>query len=62
MMLVVGTDSEGGTVVRPAFQLHSGEVVPLSLLWSHDTAGIETLLSQLARDCQLSSLQAKSET
>jgi hypothetical protein len=62
MMLVVGTDSEGGTVVRPTFLLHSGEVVPLSLLWSHDTAGIETLLSELARDCQLSSLQAKSET
>lgn len=62
MMIVIGEDSEGGTVVRPGLQLHSGEVVPLSLLWSHDVDGIETTLTELARECHLPSLQSKSAT
>jgi hypothetical protein len=60
MMIESGRDSEGGLVVRPVLQLHSGEVVPLSLLWSHDAAGIETKLIELARECHLPSLQSKS--
>ena len=60
MIIEGGRDSDGDTVVRPALQLHSGEVVPLSLLWSHDGEGIETMLSELARECHLPSLQPKS--
>ncbi len=62
MMIVIGEDSEGGTVVRPGLQLRSGEVVPLSLLWSHDVDGIKSMLIELARECQLPNLQSKSAT
>ena len=62
MMIEGGRDSDGGMVVRPVLQLHSGEAVPLSLLWSHDVAGIETMLIELARECRLPTLQPKSVT
>lgn len=48
-----GTDSEGGTVWRPAVRLRSGELVLLSQLWSHDRAEVEEGVSVVAEACRL---------
>jgi hypothetical protein len=50
-----GTDSEGGTVWRPAVRLRSGQLVLLSELWSHDQAEVEEGVSVVAEACRLPS-------
>jgi hypothetical protein len=50
-----GTDSEGGTVWRPAVRLRSGGLVLLSELWSHDQAGVQESVAVLAEACRLPS-------
>ncbi len=47
------TDSEGGTVWRPAVRLRTGELVLLSELWSHDQAAVEESASVVAEACRL---------
>jgi hypothetical protein len=48
-----GTDSDGGTVWRPAVRLRRGQLVLLSQLWSHDQAGVEEAVSVVAEACRL---------
>jgi len=48
-----GTDSEGGTVWRPAVRLRGGQLVLLSELWSHDQAEVEESVSVVAEACRL---------
>jgi hypothetical protein len=48
-----GTDSDGGTVWRPAFRLRAGGLVLLSELWSHDLAGLQATMAVLAAACRL---------
>ena len=48
-----GTDSDGGTVWRPAVRLQSGQLVLLSELWSHDQAAVEEGASVVAEACRL---------
>jgi hypothetical protein len=48
-----GTDSEGGTVWRPAVRLRGGQLVLLSELWSHDQAEVEEGVSVVAQACRL---------
>lgn len=48
-----GTDSDGGTVWRPAVRLRTGELVLLSQLWSHDRAEVEEGVSVVAEACRL---------
>jgi hypothetical protein len=48
-----GTDSDGGTVWRPAVRLQGGQLVLLSELWSHDRAGVEESVSVVAEACRL---------
>ena len=50
-----GTDSDGGTVWRPAVRLRSGGLVLLSELWSHDQAGVQESVAVLAEACRLPS-------
>jgi hypothetical protein len=51
-----GTDSEGGTVWRPAVRLRNGELLLLSELWSHDEAGVKEVVSVVAEACRLESV------
>jgi hypothetical protein len=51
-----GTDSEGGTVWRPAVRLRSGEQVLLSQLWSHDRREVEEVVATVAGICRLPGL------
>ena len=48
-----GTDSEGGSVWRPAVRLRSGELLLLSELWSHDEGGVEETVAVVAAACRL---------
>jgi hypothetical protein len=48
-----GTDSEGGTIWRPAVRLRSGDLVLLSELWSHDQASVRESVRVLAEACRL---------
>jgi hypothetical protein len=48
-----GTDSDGGTVWRPAVRLRSGQLVLLSELWSHDQAAVRAGLSVVAEACRI---------
>ena len=48
-----GTDSDGGTVWRPAVRLRTGQLVLLSELWSHDQVGVEEGVSVVAEACRL---------
>ena len=48
-----GTDSEGGSVWRPAVRLRSGELLLLSELWSHDRAGVEESVAVVAETCRI---------
>jgi hypothetical protein len=48
-----GDDSDGGTVYRPAVRLRGGDVVPLSVLWSHDEPGVRTAVATVAELCRL---------
>lgn len=49
----VGTDSEGGTVWRPALCLQSGERVLMSRLWTHDSRESEEMVTTVAEICRL---------
>jgi hypothetical protein len=42
------TDSDGGTVWRPALRLHTNQLVLLSELWSHDRADVEQCVTVVA--------------
>lgn len=48
-----GEDSDGGLVVRPMLHLRSGERLPMSLLWIHDTAGVAQAIAAVTRACRL---------
>jgi hypothetical protein len=48
-----GDDSDGGRVYRPAVRVRSGEVVSLSMLWSHDEAGVRNTVAAVAEICRL---------
>jgi len=48
-----GTDSDGGTVWRPAIRLRAGGLVLLSELWSHDLSGVQESVAVLAAACGL---------
>jgi hypothetical protein len=48
-----GTDSDGGTVWRPAIRLRADGLVPLSELWSHDLPGLQATMAVLAAACRL---------
>jgi len=48
-----GSDSEGGTVWRPAVRLRDGQRVLLSELWSHDQVGVAETVAVVAAACGL---------
>jgi hypothetical protein len=48
-----GTDDDGGSVWRPALRLRSGEIVLLSVLWSHDLPGVEEGVAVVCEACRL---------
>ena len=53
---VVAEESEngdGGKVWRPTVRLRSGDVLPLSLLWSHDESGIRSAVTTVTEACGL---------
>jgi hypothetical protein len=49
------TDTDGGTMWRPAVRLRSGGLVLLSELWSHDQGGVQESVAVLAQACRLPS-------
>jgi hypothetical protein len=51
----VGSDSDGGTVWRPAIHLRDGQRILLSELWSHDRGGVERGVAAIAEACHLRS-------
>ena len=46
-------DSDGDPVWRPAVRLGSGEIVPISELWSHDQKEAVSSATVLAESCRL---------
>lgn len=48
-----GADNDGDPVWRPALRLRTGELVPLSQLWSHDQAGARTGVAAVTEACRL---------
>jgi hypothetical protein len=47
------TDGDGGPVWRPAVRLRTGQLIPLSELWSHDRAGVDEGVDVVAEACRL---------